>query len=78
MVIIIIVLLFVLILTGLIFSVLSTTAYYKIRKKKSRHNKGVSFVDGLDKSVVWTSRTHIVGAATNPVYDNGKEVIIKN
>ena len=56
--------------------VLIATAYCKIRKKKSRHNKGVSFVDGLDKSVVWTSRTHMVVATANPVYDNGKEVII--
>ena len=57
--------------------VVSATAYHKIRKKKSRHNKGVSFVDGLDKSVVWTSCTHTMGAA-NPIYDDGKEVIIKN
>ena len=57
--------------------VLIATAYHKIRKKKSRHNKGVSFVDGLDKPVVWTSCTHTMGAA-NPIYDDGKEVIIKN
>ena len=74
--IIVIVLLVVLILTaGLIVLVLIATAYCKIRKKKSRHNKGVSFVDGLDKSVVWTSCTHTMGATANPIYDDGKEVI---